>query len=313
MSSAISADSTALPRSMSTTTPSPSSAVWMASTMAVASVPNVVASRPAATAIRTWEPCSISDASATAESARARLWDTTTSPVTTSLRWPGPAPTSPAGRLRSLPDPDVPRCARRDTTPGPCAPAWGWSRRDPTPQHRRLGPSASSRPTPSAIASSSASQAGARASYIVLSPACARPRATTPSSPARSAAANCDGIEGVLVARAPGHAQEEGAVQRSAGAAHGADERHPRGLEELAGSRSIDAVEGCDDGIETTVEIGSVVGVADGRVELSQELTVVRDLLCERHEPSLHRCCIDHRRHIPKHHVVTRPTAGQAS
>ena len=59
-SQASSADSTALPRSISTTTPAPWSAAVMASTIAAASVPNVVSSNPAATAMRICLPCSIS-------------------------------------------------------------------------------------------------------------------------------------------------------------------------------------------------------------------------------------------------------------
>ena len=156
-SSASSALSTALPRSMSTTTPPGPSTRSMASLMLTASVPNVVSSRPAATSIFTGRPCSISAASATAARARARLWETTTRPT------PCPAAgvsASPAGRQPwvllfmstalcaryevddeserrlggrlqqqrhgvSRRGPDARRCVRRGSWPGPCAPASG--------------------------------------------------------------------------------------------------------------------------------------------------------------------------------------------
>ena len=80
-SSASSALRTALPRSMSTTTPAGPSACSMACMIATASVPKVVSSSPAATSIRRGRPCSISAARATAERASVRLWETTTSPT----------------------------------------------------------------------------------------------------------------------------------------------------------------------------------------------------------------------------------------
>ena len=215
--------------------PSPSSAAVIASTIAVASVPNVVASRPAATAIRTLLPCSISEASATAASARARLCETTTSPVM-------------AGRPRPACRAAAATSSAADVAPGSWWPTLRSPRYDARPLRASIGmvasrpasaaaaarASASARPAPSASAASSASQAGASASYIVLSPACALPRATTPSSPARSAAANAGGVEAVGVAGAAGHPQEERAVERAAGAADRADQRHPGRLEQRA-------------------------------------------------------------------------------
>ncbi len=76
--------SSALPRSSRTRTPSGPSAAPIASATAVALVPNVVASSPAATATtgRSARPATISIASPTAASASARLCDTTTIPIT---------------------------------------------------------------------------------------------------------------------------------------------------------------------------------------------------------------------------------------
>ena len=79
-SSAISADRTALPRSINTSTPSGSSTSSMASLTLTASVPKVASSKPAATATRTARPCSMSAANATAARASARLCETTTIP-----------------------------------------------------------------------------------------------------------------------------------------------------------------------------------------------------------------------------------------
>src|SRR5690606_25188965 len=83
-SRAISAESTAEPRSRSTSTPSPASALPIASDTATASVPKVCSSRPAATSMTgrpSGSPSDISEARATAASARARLWLTTTMPI----------------------------------------------------------------------------------------------------------------------------------------------------------------------------------------------------------------------------------------
>ena len=91
-SSASSVLSTALPRSMSTTTPAGPSARSMASMIATASVPNVVSSSPAATSILSGRPCSISAARATAERASVRLWETTTSPTPCSALGVGESP-----------------------------------------------------------------------------------------------------------------------------------------------------------------------------------------------------------------------------
>ena len=61
--------------------------------IATASVPNVVSSSPAATAIRTSSPCTISAARPTAARASARLCETTTIPVIAR-----PQPHGPHGR-----------------------------------------------------------------------------------------------------------------------------------------------------------------------------------------------------------------------
>ncbi len=100
------------------------------------------------------------------------------------------SPLPAAAPRSSRPGPGGRRCARRDSWPGPCAPASVWSRRDPPRRRRGRASAPPARSAPSARATSSASTAGASASYIVLSSGPALPRSTTPPSPARRAAAS---------------------------------------------------------------------------------------------------------------------------
>ena len=203
-SRASSALRTALPRSIRTTTPAGPSTFSIASLTCTASVPNVVSSSPAATSIRTGRPCSISPASAE-RGPRQRPAVRDDDDADARSRSHGGLLRSGEARRRraarraaarrwSRPGPGGRRCARRGSWRGPCGPASGWSRRVRRRRPRRglgqrLGQVGARRRQPC----SSASTAGASASYIVLSPACALPRATTPSSPARSAAATCSG------------------------------------------------------------------------------------------------------------------------
>ena len=80
-SRASSALSTAEPRYMITTTPSPSSAATMASATRAVSVPRRSSEVPAAISTRGAVPCSISRARLTAARARSGLWETTTIPT----------------------------------------------------------------------------------------------------------------------------------------------------------------------------------------------------------------------------------------
>ena len=153
--------------------------------------------------------------------------------VRTASRWPRRA-AAPRWWLRG---PGGPRCARRDSWPGPCAPASAWSRPGPPRPRRRAASSAAARRPCSASAASSASTAGASASYMVLSPVPALPRSTTPPSPARRAAARSVGVDRVRVAERAAHPQEERPEQRSARAADRGDQRHPDLGEERAGGR----------------------------------------------------------------------------
>ena len=142
-------------------------------------------------------------------------------------------PRRPAAPPRWRPGPGGRRCAPRGSWPVPCGPASGsWRRGRP----RRPGSAARQRVAERRARRPARRPAppspGASASYMVLSPASALPRATTPSRPARSALASARRVQRLDVARGGGHPQEEGPVQRAAGPADRAHQRHPDLLEQ---------------------------------------------------------------------------------
>ena len=173
--------------------------------------------------------------------------------------------------------PGGPRCARRGSWPGPCAPASAWSRPAQPTAASLAASSAAGSGTSAASAASSASTAGARASYIVLSPAPALPRSTTPPRPARSAAARSVARHRVGVAERGAHPQEERPEQRTARTADGRDERHPDLGEQRPGVGRRALVERGHGGLHAPVHVRAVVGVADRGVELGQVVPVLGD------------------------------------
>ena len=211
---------------------------------------------------------------------------------TTGGRTRSPPPRRATPRT-SLRDPGGRRCAHRDSWPDPCGrPSGSWRHvpRRPlaTPPRRRRWPSVRS-----AAAASSASSAGWRLSYMVLSPSSGRPRATSPSTPARNALARSS--TEIASRRPAGRAQpeEERAVQGPAGAADVAHQGHADGLEELVRCAEAGAVELLAHGTHAAVHVDAVIGIPDGGVEIRQVRTLFGDEVTEAADPRVEAFCPD--------------------
>ena len=178
------------------------------------------------------ESPAISSARSTAARARAGECETTTMPITSASERVGQRAQQQRGRRRRR-GRGGPRCARRGSSRVPSAPRAGSSRRGPLRRRRPRPRTASAAVRPAATEASHASTAGDSASNIVLSPASALPRATMPSTPARSAAPRPAASTDATGAGVHAHPQEERPVQRTAGAADTRHERHPDALEEV--------------------------------------------------------------------------------
>ena len=203
-SSASSADSTALPRSIRTTTPAPSSAAVIASTIAVASVPNVVVVEPGGDLdphLAAVQHLGGQRDRGVGQRPAVRDDDEAGHRRLSLRRARGRGGDEQRRRRRArvlVADAALAEVAARPLRASigivasrPASAAAAAARPAPRPGRRpRRAPRLARR------------TAGASASNMVLSPASALPRATTPSSPARSAAANAGRVERLGVAGA---------------------------------------------------------------------------------------------------------------
>ena len=108
------------------------------------------------------------------------------------------------------------------------------------------------------------------------------------------------GVEGLDVPGRGGHAEEERAVERAAGATDRAHQGHPDALEQRGGvgghlARRRRVVEGGDHGRHPAIHVGAVVGVTDRGVELGEELLVVADDPSELAHPTIQGNYVDGR------------------
>ena len=329
-SSASSALSTALPRSMRTTTPSGPSARPMASMIATASVPNVASSRPAATSILSRRPCSISAARATAAPASARLWETTTNP--TPL-WASTADESAAwlsvistalrswSCLLSVMNPangSERRIRRRFEQEGhrrgtgikvPHAPFAQIARTSLTGQHRHRRVAACGGGIPGSFQPSGegsvlrerALQGIDRRRQGVIHGLVAWPGlaaiddAHEPGSKGSRDVGCRDGFGGGSQRAA--HPHEQRPEQGPARPSDRGHQRHPHLAQQGAGRRRRAFVERGHGGLHAPVHVRAVVGIADRRVELGQELTVLSDEVRKPAHPLLE----DRRGHVLAH------------
>ena len=195
-----------------------------------------------------------------------------------------PRPPGAAGRKRSLPDPGDRCCARPDSWPGPCVPAWEWSPASPLGPPPRPASRIAARLPPSSRALRMASNAGSRASSMVLSPAAALPRCWTPSMPAWNSATTSAASSSDLAGAGNGGPKKEGAVQRPGGAAYMADEGGGYSLEDGTDiGRNMRRQFGFHRR-EAAVHIDAVVGIANRRIQFREPLPVLAvDLLQEVH------------------------------
>ena len=138
---------------------------------------------------------------------------------------------------------------------------------------------------------------------MVLSPSSALPRATTPSSPARSAFAK---VSGSSVAAPP----VAGAIRRNSVPYSGPlapptdlTSVMPACLNSAAGSSAGGVAEGVDHRAHPAMHVGAVVGVADGGVEGGQLVLVLGHGRGERPQPALQGV---ERRGIDRHHMPQR-------
>ena len=199
---------------------------------------------------------------------------------------------------RSPPDPDARRCAARGTTPAPCAPA---SARWREPHRGLLGRLARGRRTVTSrpqLPFERCERRRVRVDDRLVALLC-RAEPLDAVQPGPQCRQQVLGIELAGVAERLTRPAQAGAEQRPGRAAHAVDQRSADPDQELAGGQIGGGIEVGDGRREPAVHVDAVVGVADRRVELREEVAVRRDLVGAPAHPPADRGVVVHVEHPP--------------